>query len=172
MNMGRQTIYCLSYHNLKYKKYNIYLKLPSVPISRVLSSAAIYLGTWSPMCSSHFYCRSTGSRFNHKKWYLLGVASNRVYRTPQLPEASVSSYLAFPPLPTASQCDTVGGISLLHYPQSRLRLPLAAILPCEARTFLMARSIAMLPHSTLDARSYYIFKYIICQVQFSISERT
>ena len=31
-----------------------------------------------------------------------GVASDRVYRTPRSPEGSVSSYLAFPPLPCRS----------------------------------------------------------------------
>ena len=30
----------------------------------------------------------------------------------------------------------IGGISLLHYPGSRLRRTLSVILPCEARTFL------------------------------------
>ena len=65
--------------------------------------------------------------------YPFGVASDRVYREPWSPIAPVSSYLAFPPLPTC-----VGGISLLHFPWSRLRRPLAVILPCEARTFLEA----------------------------------
>ncbi len=33
----------------------------------------------------------------------------------------------------------IGGISLLHYPGSRLRRTLSVILPCEARTFLIPR---------------------------------
>ena len=38
-----------------------------------------------------------------------------------------------------------GGISLLHCPYGRPRLPLAAILPCEARTFLTHSLSALCP---------------------------
>ena len=38
-----------------------------------------------------------------------------------------------------------GGISLLHFPYGRPRLPLAAILPCEARTFLTHSLSALCP---------------------------
>ena len=37
-----------------------------------------------------------------------------------------------------------GGISLLHFPGSRLRLMLSVILPCEARTFLTRRPFGMI----------------------------
>jgi len=41
-----------------------------------------------------------------------------------------------------------GGISLLHWPWSYLRRPLAGILPCEARTFLPHSLSALVPAAT------------------------
>ncbi len=70
---------------------------------------------------------------------------------PAVTNRTVVSYAAFPPLPTPAwpECGNpkripaggglpppVGGISLLHYPWSRLHRTLSGILPCEARTFL------------------------------------
>ena len=55
----------------------------------------------------------------------------------------------------------VGGIFLLHCPGSRLRRPLAGILPCEARTFLTCsfRLRASQPRSfVLLAEGYYTGK--------------
>ena len=69
-----------------------------------------------------------------------GVASDRVYRKPALPQVSVSSYLAFPPLPPEG-----GGISLLHFPWGRPRRTLSVILPCEARTFLTVIPFGAIP---------------------------
>ena len=50
---------------------------------------------------------------------------------PSVTRGSVSSYLAFPSLPSKD-----GGLFLLHFPGSHLRRTLSVILPCEARTFL------------------------------------
>ena len=69
-----------------------------------------------------------------------GVASDRVYRKPMLPWVSVSSYLAFPPLPPFG-----GGISLLHFPWGHPRRTLSVILPCEARTFLTVIPFGAIP---------------------------
>ena len=52
---------------------------------------------------------------------------------PSVTSRAVVSYTAFPPLPVP--CGT-GGLSLLHWPWSRLHRTLSGILPCEARTFL------------------------------------
>lgn len=65
---------------------------------------------------------------------LLGVASDRVYRNPSLPRDSVSSCLAFPPLPDVNRavylCCTFPEVTFGG------RYPLS--LPFEARTFLAA----------------------------------
>ena len=45
----------------------------------------------------------------------------------------VSFYLAFPPLRSLAG---IRGISLLHFPWSRLHRQLTGTLPCGARTFL------------------------------------
>lgn len=62
---------------------------------------------------------------------MCGLASDGVYIAPPVTRRTVGSYPAFPPLPSED-----GGISLLHFPSSRLGLPLAGIPPCGARTFL------------------------------------
>ena len=56
----------------------------------------------------------------------------------------MSSYLAFPSLPRKR-----GGLFLLHFPGSRLRLTLSAILPYEARTFLTVIPFGNIPRGRL-----------------------
>jgi len=63
------------------------------------------------------------------------VASDRVYTADAVTCIPVGSYSAFSSLPTC-----VGGCFLLHFPASFLGLPLAVILPYEARTFLTAKT--------------------------------
>jgi len=64
----------------------------------------------------------------------------------------VSSYLAFPSLPAKA-----GGIFLLHFPGSHLRLTLSAILPYEARTFLTVIPFGVIPRDRLaELPLYYI----------------
>ena len=69
-----------------------------------------------------------------------GVASDRVYSGPALPWARVSSYLAFPSLPSID-----GGLFLLHFPGGRPRRTLSVILPCDARTFLTVIPFGTIP---------------------------
>ena len=63
---------------------------------------------------------------------------------PSVTSRAVVSYTAFPPLPVP--CGT-GGLSLLHWPWSRLHRTLSGILPCEARTFLVWHLSACQPRS-------------------------
>ena len=64
----------------------------------------------------------------------------------------MSSYLAFPSLPV-----NTGGLFLLHFPWSRLRLTLSVILPCEARTFLTVIPFGNIPRDRLtELPVYYI----------------
>lgn len=102
------------------------------PISRVLCQTIIYLGLLLPIGSSDTTRERDGPPLETKiscspirscsRW---GLHSRIVTYT------LVSSYLAFPPLP-----DKPGGISLLHFPQSRLHWVLPSTLPYGARTFL------------------------------------
>ena len=69
-----------------------------------------------------------------------GVASDRVYSGPALPWARVSSYLAFPSLPSED-----GGLFLLHFPGGHPRRTLSVILPCDARTFLTVIPFGAIP---------------------------
>ena len=85
----------------------------------------IYLGTILLQHSSHPSGASSQRQPPSRCCIGQGLHGSRV------PPAPVSSYLAFPSLPDCS-----GGIFLLHFPQSRLRLPLAGTLLCDARTFL------------------------------------
>jgi len=49
-----------------------------------------------------------------------------------------------------------GGLFLLHFPGSHLRLTLSAILPCEARTFLTAIPFGTMPRGrSAELRVYY-----------------
>ena len=119
------------------------------PISRVLSRTAIYLCVPSPIRSGK---RPATRRYMSGRRSPNGVASDRVYSGPVLPQERVSSYLAFPSLPT-----NVGGIFLLHFPGSRLRLTLSAILPYEARTFLTVIPFGVIPRgSSAELLYYYI----------------
>ena len=48
-----------------------------------------------------------------------------------------------------------GGISLLHWPWSRLHRTLSGILPCEARTFLTHAAVAAIACPAYTFRSYH-----------------
>ena len=67
-------------------------------------------------------------------------------------------------LPRLSILTLAGGLFLLHFPGSRLRLTLSAILPCEARTFL-----TIIPFGTISrnrpTRSHWNYNryWGICQ---------
>ena len=78
---------------------------------------------------------------------------------------TVVSYTAFPPLPQCCQAAS-GGISLLHYPWSRLHRTLSGILPYEARTFLTC--FYKQPRSSvLLAPCYFSTPYLFCQTVHS-----
>ena len=78
---------------------------------------------------------------------------------------TVVSYTAFPPLPQCCQAAS-GGISLLHYPWSRLHRTLSGILPYEARTFLTC--FYKQPRSSvLLAPCYSSTPYLFCQTVHS-----
>ncbi len=101
--------------------------MQSKTISRVMSCVIIYPMELSPVPLSDPPENMTGSHIR----FLFGLASDGVYMAFSVTRETVVSYTAFPPLP-----EKPGGISLLHYPWSRLRRTLSGILPCEARTFL------------------------------------
>ena len=65
-----------------------------------------------------------------------GVASDRVYSRSMLPWKWVSSYLAFPSLPSLGEAPWEGGLFLLPFSGGFPRLMLSVILLCDARTFL------------------------------------
>ena len=69
-----------------------------------------------------------------------GVASDRVYSKSMLPWKWVSSYLAFPSLPSED-----GGLFLLPFSGGYPRLTLSATLPYDARTFLTGIPFGMNP---------------------------
>ena len=78
---------------------------------------------------------------------------------------TVVSYTAFPPLPQCCQAAS-GGISLLHYPWSRLHRTLSGILPYEARTFLTC--FYKQPRSSvLLAPCYSSTPHLFCQTVHS-----
>ena len=76
-----------------------------------------------------------------------GLASDGVYMCPARYRAG-GSLLHCPSTLTRPE---PGGIFLLHCPGSRLRRPLAGILPCEARTFLTCSFRAVRPMASLHA---------------------
>ena len=90
---------------------------------------------------------------------LQGVASDRVYSGLLLPGELVSSYLAFPSLPSED-----GGIFLLHFPGGHPRRTLSVILPCDARTFL-----AIIPFGDISrdcpAQSMDIIHHTVAKVK-------
>ena len=100
------------------------------PVSRVLYSpkrtAAIHLGLPLPTGSSGQPGDGPDSRLP-----LLGLAPDGVCLAPGITTGTVSSYLAFSPLPAVA-----GGISLWHFPSGHPAPLLAGILSSGARTFL------------------------------------
>ena len=118
-------------------------------ISRVLSAsrrgrATIYLRVPSPERFAACAARHPMSLAEVGPTRLAasyGVASDRVYSKSTLPWKWVSSYLAFPSLP--SQRD--GGLFLLPFSGGYPRLTLSAILPCDARTFLTGIPFGLIP---------------------------
>ena len=61
-------------------------------------------------------------------------------------------------LPRLSILTLAGGFFLLHFPGSRLRLTLSAILPYEARTFLTVIPFGNIPRGRLAEFSCIIAK--------------
>ena len=57
----------------------------------------------------------------------------------------------------------------MHFPGSRLRLTLSAILPCEARTFLTVIPFGMIPRGRLTKLRWY---YTIKRNDLSIEQLT
>ena len=109
----------------------------SKPVSRVLSWTIIYLVRTLPHASMPPWGNEPG-RFPFTRTPHCGVAPDRVYRIPMLPWESVSSYLAFPPLPRRRK--RRGAVFLCcTFPEVAFggRYPLS--LPYGARTFLTRR---------------------------------
>ena len=100
------------------------------PVSRVLYSpwrtAAIHLGLTLPAGSSGQPGAGPDALDP-----LFGLAPDGVCLAPLIADGTVSSYLAFSPLPAEA-----GGMSLWHFPSGRPAPPLAGILSGGARTFL------------------------------------
>ena len=63
-------------------------------------------------------------------------------------------------LPRLSILTLAGGLFLLHFPGSRLRLTLSATLPCEARTFLAVIPFGVIPRNRL-AKLHRIIPYFL-----------
>ena len=79
---------------------------------------------------------------------LFGLAPDGVYMAIPVAWMPVGPYLTFPPLRIKSFL-FMRGISLLHFPWSRLHWVLPSTLPCGARTFLVcltAAAIIWLPY--------------------------
>ena len=59
-----------------------------------------------------------------------------------------------------------GGLFLLHFPGSRLRLTLSATVPCEARTFLTVIPFGIIPRGrSAELLSNYTTKAPLCQAR-------
>lgn len=99
------------------------------PISRILSSTAIYLDFPSPESSSRRYFISAEQTLRYKA--PIDVASGRVYIAVQSPVLWCALTAPF------HHHHRSGSIFLLHLPESRLWLPLAVTLLCDVRTFLV-----------------------------------
>lgn len=101
------------------------------PISRVLSSTAIYLDLPLPTGSSRHNFNIRRADVEDMK-FQIDVASGKVCIAVQSP---VLWYALTAPF--HHHLHEGGSLFLLHYFGSRLRLPLAVTLPCDARTFLI-----------------------------------
>ena len=86
---------------------------------------------------------------------------------PAVTSRTVVSYTAFPPLPGIWHCLFPGGISLLHYPWSRLHRTLSGILPCEARTFLTC-SQRLQPRSFILLSIFSIYHTMLLRSKASV----
>ena len=91
-----------------------------------IGTAAIHLGLTLPAGSSGQPGAGPDSLYP-----LFGLAPDGVCLAPNITAGTVSSYLAFSPLPAVA-----GGMSLWHFPSGRPAPPLAGILSGGARTFL------------------------------------
>ena len=91
-----------------------------------------------------------------------GVASDRVYSKSTLPWKWVSSYLAFPSLPSED-----GGLFLLPFSGGYPRLTLSVILPYDARTFLTGIPFGLIPRGRpTELLAYYNTIFTKCQYLF------
>ena len=108
-------------------------------VSRVLSCAAIYLGTPSPGAQATYL-----KRCGQQHGFCLVLLRMGFTLTPCVTTRAVSSYLTISPLPLPHETyvsrEPQKGVAvsfLLHFPWSHLRRTLSGILPYEARTFLV-----------------------------------
>ena len=104
-------------------------------ISRVLYLTTIYLIRMLPYGSSHHIGTRRAAVLSCRVLLRIGFAG---------PYSLLHAGELLPRLSTLT-VTSHGGISLLHFPYGRPRLPLAAILPCEARTFLTHSLSALCP---------------------------
>ena len=70
------------------------------------------MGNYLSSCKSAFAIEPSFEVMCRANNPSVDVAANRVYMAGNVSTPSVSSYLAFPPLPILG----IGGISLLHFP--------------------------------------------------------
>ena len=72
-------------------------------------------------------------------------------------------------LPRLSILTLAGGFFLLHFPGSRLRLTLSAILPCEARTFLTVIPFGVIPRDRLMKLPLYYSTQVLQSQVFRLT---
>ena len=130
----------------------------TLPISRVLSWTAIYLCLASPQGSKAFaLCHPqiyVGQTNLHTVLLRIRFTANLRYRRSGW--ALTSPFHPYLP--------KVGGLFLLHFLGSRLRLTLSVILPYEARTFLTVIPFGNIPRGRLAkflsiiSQSFYYVK--------------
>ena len=138
-------------------------KKTSGSVSRVLSfKATIFLGTALPQCSSH-PSEYGPSKPLHSVLLRIGFTG---------PYSLLHAGELLPRLSTLTGINA-GGISLLHCPGGHPRRPLAVILLCEARTFLVGKGDKSLPPQLPNplVNIYFISKLPFCQL-IIIYERT
>lgn len=117
----------------------------SKAVSRVMSWMIIYLDILLPICSSNL-----PESWRATICFLLGLASSGVYTDPRCYHRS-GSLLHYHFILTSK----LAVLFLLHFPGSHLHRPLAGILPCGARTFLiplLARDRLITSHKCIIAQ--------------------
>ena len=107
-------------------------------VSRVLSGMVIYLGRMSPHASSRLFGRCRTSLASRSD-----VAPSGVYSARMSPYAQVSSYLAFPPLPTKGRRYLSVALSLESPPQA------VSLHPCPMEPGLSSCTGLLPMHATI-----------------------